>query len=394
MAFNFSKFFTRGVKTLGETVKEKDAQVEAEAKAYAEAGIEKAEEYETQVQENKRLLEAEVSKLQALGIKDVGKIRTVMNAYGNEEVVKKLNEDYKSYRAKAALGQNKGKFTTLSEYINGKLQPQGILSDDGAEQAEDEAVIAGEATDIQKAEKRAKAMGVDLQTYLASQAKKMSGKAAFDVDARAKLLVERSKLGLLGKTLTLEQAKEMITKDMGEQPDTTPKELGETGFKFDREDPLTAEEVIRIRKLEKDKNKELGRELEDKDIRPVRSEILRMIKGKGDFVVGNTETGLSIKDTPESYDAMIEEINIRLERDRQAKEKNQPSLSAKSLNILKSLKAEAELKKKGLTKKQDLKTAPTDYKTKPSRSELKRLKEQGYDSFKLNGKSYKIPATI
>ena len=97
-------------------------------------------------------------------------------------------------------------------------------------------------------------MGVDLQTYLTSQARKMSGKAAFDVDARAKLLVERSKLGLLGKTLTLEQAKEMITKDMGEQPDTTPKELGETGFKFDREDPLTAEEVIRIRKLEKDKN--------------------------------------------------------------------------------------------------------------------------------------------
>ena len=42
---------------------------------------------------------------------------------------------------------------------------------------------------------------------------------------RAKLLVERSKLGLLGRTITLEQAKEMITKNMGEQPDTTPKEL-------------------------------------------------------------------------------------------------------------------------------------------------------------------------
>ena len=183
MGFNFSRFFATGIEELGEKAQQKDAQVESEAKAYAEANIEKAEEYETQVQENKRLLEAEVSKLQALGIKDVGKIRTVMNAYGNENVVTQLTEDYKSYRAKAQIGENQGKFTSLSEYINGKLQPQGILSDEGAEQAEDEAVIAGEATDIQKAEKRAKAMGVDLQTYLTSQARKMSGKAAFDIDA-------------------------------------------------------------------------------------------------------------------------------------------------------------------------------------------------------------------
>tara|TARA_Y100000593_G_scaffold34153_1_gene67086 strand:+ start:3201 stop:4364 length:1164 start_codon:yes stop_codon:yes gene_type:complete len=350
--FNFSKFFTRGFKKIGETVQDMDEKVATEAKAFAEDGIEKAEEYETQVEANRKLLEAEVSKLQALGIKDVGKIRTVMNAYGNEDVMKKLTEDYKSYRAKAALGQNQGKFTSLSEYINGKLQPQGILSDEGAEVAEDEAVIAGEATDIQKAEKRAKAMGVDLQTYLASQARKMSDKSAFDVDARAKLLVERSKLGLLGKTLTLEQAKEMITKDMGEQPDTTPKELGETGFKFDREDPLTAEEVIKIEKLGKQKDKDLGLELDDKEIRAVRNDLLRMIKGKGEFVVGADEGDLSIKDTPESYDALINEINIRLERDKQAKEKNQPSLSAKSINILNSLKAEAELKKKGLSKKQ------------------------------------------
>ena len=66
LSFNFTKFFTRGVKRFGETAQDLDEKVATEAKAYAEAGIEKAEEYETQVQENKRLLEAEVSKLQAL----------------------------------------------------------------------------------------------------------------------------------------------------------------------------------------------------------------------------------------------------------------------------------------------------------------------------------------
>ena len=89
-----------GVKKFGEEAKAKDVSVAAEAKANAEAFIEKNEEYEDTITMNKNKLRAEAESLQALVGSNVGKIRTVMNAYGNVDVVKKLEQDFLSYQAK------------------------------------------------------------------------------------------------------------------------------------------------------------------------------------------------------------------------------------------------------------------------------------------------------
>ena len=227
-----------GVKKFGEEAKAKDVSIAAEAKANAEAFIEKNEEYEDTITMNKNKLRAEAESLQALVGSNVGKIRTVMNAYGNVDVVKKLEQDFLSYQAKNIQERKEGTFKNLKEYINGKLKSNGIVSDEAAEVAEDEAAIAGETFDIKKAQKKAKAQGVSLDTYLQSQAIKMTDKPSFNLDARAAKLVEESKMGLLGKTLTLDEAKTMIM-DQSKQgispvgPEA--EDLGETGFTFERD---------------------------------------------------------------------------------------------------------------------------------------------------------------
>jgi hypothetical protein len=50
------------------------------------------------------------------------------------------------------------------------------VSDEAAEQAADEAAVVGDELDIQKAEQKAKGMGITLEQYLNTQARKLSSK--------------------------------------------------------------------------------------------------------------------------------------------------------------------------------------------------------------------------
>ena len=81
MGFNWGSFFASGVEELGEVAKAKDVSVAAEAKAQAEEFAEKQDVYEDEITKNKRLLRQEADAIRGLGIKDVGKIRTVLNKY-------------------------------------------------------------------------------------------------------------------------------------------------------------------------------------------------------------------------------------------------------------------------------------------------------------------------
>lgn len=366
MGFNWSQFFASGVEELGETAVAKDVKVSAEAKAYAEENIKNEEEYQNTITANEGLLKAEVEQLQALGIKDVGKIRTVMKAYGNKDVIKQLEENFKSYLAKAELKQNDGKFTTLKEYINGKLKPQGILSDEAAEQAEDEAVVAGEVADIQKAEKKAKAMGVDLQTYLRNQAIKMTDRPAFNLEARAARLVEESKMGLFGKTLTLEEAKnKIISESRGISPVAPEaKDLGQTGFTFDRETPLTAAEIIKLRELKDEPSIEISQ------IESLKNSIARSISDK--FTVLMKDGRIVPKDNdPGARKAMLAEIEKRLKTDADLKKRGGTGLSKDSINKLKYLKEQYELGNVDQTKELPTITTQEEYDKLPEGAEYK-----------------------
>ena len=83
MGFDWGSFFASGTRELGAVAQAKDVSVAAEAKAQAEEFVEKQEAYEDEVTKNKRMLREEADAIRGLGIKDVGKIRTVMNTYGN-----------------------------------------------------------------------------------------------------------------------------------------------------------------------------------------------------------------------------------------------------------------------------------------------------------------------
>ena len=61
---------------------------------------------------------------------------------------------------------------------------------------------------------------------------------------------------------------------------------------------------------------------------------------------------------------------------------------------LAQLESEMSGGQKKTKEKPKLNTAPNDYTSKPRRDILKSLKNQGFDSFKLNGKTYKIPENI
>jgi len=384
MGFDWSSFFASGVKEAGAVAKAKDVSVAAEAKAQAEEFAEKQEAYEDEVTKNKRLLREEADSIRGLGITDVGKIRTVMNTYGNADVMNKIKEDFKTYQSKLLIEGKKPKFNTLEDYIKGRITGSGqtLVSDEAAEQAEDEAAIVGDELDIQKAAQRAKAQGVSLEEYLQNQATKMSDRPAFNLEARAARLVEESKMGLFGKTLTLEEAKKQILGDktMGEEA----KDLGETGFALAREGGLSAEEIIKLKALQE----KADPKLDLSSLLTQENKLLGQLDEKFKIVKNiNGVNQLTISDAPGARPAMLKAINELLTKD----------MNKESKKILLALKEKYEqpvAKKDDDKEKPKLNTAPNDYTSKPRRDVLKSLKNQGFDSFKLNGKTYKIPENI
>lgn len=310
MGFDWGSFFASGTRELGAVAQAKDVSVAAEAKAQAEEFVEKQEAYEDEVTKNKRMLREEADAIRGLGIKDVGKIRTVMNTYGNADVMNKIKEDFKTYQSKNLIEGKKPQFTTLEDYIKGRITGAGtaMVSDEAAEQASDEAAIAGDELDIQQAEKKAKAQGISLDEYLQNQAIKMADRPAFNLDARAARLVEESKTGIFGKTLTLDEAKKQI---LGARTMEGPgigaeaRDLGETGFALAREGGLSAEERIKLKALQDkvDPKIDLGTLLTREKA------ILKGVEG-GKYVV-KTEDGLGtrILESPEQKAAMLKELN-------------------------------------------------------------------------------------
>ncbi len=305
MAFDWGSFFSSGVEELGAVAKAKDTTVAAEAKANAEEFAGKTEAYEDEITKNKRMLRQETDAIRGLGIKDVGKIRTIMKTYGNADVVKQIGEDFKNYQSRALIKGEKPQYTTLADYIKGRISGAGttMLSDEAAEQASDEAAVAGDELDIQQAERKAKAQGVSLAEYLENQARRMSDRPAFNIDARAARLVEESKMGLFGKTLTMDEAKQQILagKSMGAEA----RDLGETGFALQREGGLSAEEIIKLKALQEKADPKINQGT----LLTREKAILKGIDG-GKYVVSN-DGGVttSIIQTPESKKAMLGELN-------------------------------------------------------------------------------------
>jgi hypothetical protein len=389
MGFDWSSFFASGVKEAGAVAKAKDVSVAAEAKAQAEEFAEKQEAYEDEVTKNKRLLREEADSIRGLGITDVGKIRTVMNTYGNADVMNKIKEDFKTYQSKLLIDGKKPKFNTLEDYIKGRITGSGqtLLSDAAAEQAEDEAAIVGDELDIQKAAQRAKAQGVSLEEYLQNQATKMSDRPAFNLEARAARLVEESKMGLFGKTLTLEEAKKQILGDktMGEEA----KDLGETGFALAREGGLSAEEIIKLKALQE----KADPKIDPSSMITFENKLINQLDEK--FKISTTdESGIrriTIDSTPEAKKEMLKVINSEIASERF---KGYSKEGQKMLMALKEKYERPVAEKDDGKEKPKLNTAPNDYTSKPRRDILKSLKNQGFDSFKLNGKTYKIPENI
>lgn len=305
MAFDWGSFFSSGVEELGAVAKAKDTTVAAEAKANAEEFAGKTEAYEDEITKNKRMLRQETDAIRGLGIKDVGKIRTIMKTYGNADVVKQIGEDFKNYQSRALIKGEKPQYTTLADYIKGRISGAGttMLSDEAAEQASDEAAVAGDELDIQQAERKAKAQGVSLAEYLENQARRMSDRPAFNINARAARLVEESKMGLFGKTLTMDEAKQQILagKSMGAEA----RDLGETGFALQREGGLSAEEIIKLKALQEKADPKINQGT----LLTREKAILKGIDG-GKYVVSN-DGGVTtnIIRTPESKQAMLAELN-------------------------------------------------------------------------------------
>jgi len=317
MGFNWGSFFSAGVEELGEVAQAKDASVAAEAKAQAEEFAEKQEAYEDEVTKTKRLLREEADSIRGLGITDVGKIRTVMKTYGNADVMNKINKDFTDYQAKNMVEGKESKFKTLEEYIKGRITGSGqtLLSNEAAEQAEDEATIAGDELDIQKATQKAKSQGITLEQYLQNQAIKMSDRPAFNLNARAARLVEESKMGIFGKTLTLDEAKKQILagKTMEEAGiGAEAKDLGETGFALAREGGLSAEQQIKLRALQE----KADPKLDLSSLLTQENKILGQLDEKFKIVKNiNGVNQLTISDAPGARPAMLKAINELLTKD-------------------------------------------------------------------------------
>ena len=391
MAFDWGSFFSSGVEELGAVAKAKDTTVAAEAKANAEEFAGKTEAYEDEITKNKRMLRQETDAIRGLGIKDVGKIRTIMKTYGNADVVKQIGEDFKNYQSRALIKGEKPQYTTLADYIKGRISGAGttMLSDEAAEQASDEAAVAGDELDIQQAERKAKAQGVSLAEYLENQARKMSDRPAFNIDARAARLVEESKMGLFGKTLTMDEAKQQILagKSMGAEA----RDLGETGFALQREGGLSAEERIKLEALAKKSKQESGDLVTGDEILKLRKSILSQgVLPKGTFIKDNDD---NYTENNKTKPAMVAYLKNTINQMQKAEVKDEAGIK-KRQRLLAQLESEMSGGQKETKEKPKLNTAPNDYTSKPRRDILKSLKNQGFDSFKLNGKTYKIPENI
>lgn len=389
----FSRAVSTGVKELGDVAKAKDVSVKAEAKASAEAFAEANEKYKNEVEQNKIKLKKETDAIRGLGIQDVGKIRTVMNTYGNVDVMKSIEKDFANYQMATIEGKNDGKFKTMAEYIKGRITGAGtaMMSDEAAEQATDEAAVVGDELDIQKAEQKAKGMGITLEQYLNTQARKLSSRPAFSVEGKAARLVEESKMGLFGKTLTMEEARKMVTggqKLGGEEAEDLP----DTGYALEREGGLSTQQRLQTMALVKKAKESRPDYVKEEEIEDLKTDIY---KGLGDNikVTINPTTGDRTYTTiaGKTKQALIEEINKRLKFQNSLPEDKRDEKGIATLELLLKRAQMDDVDTKG---KSTRNTAPTDYKSKPRREVLKSLRNQGFDSFKLNGTTYKIPENI
>jgi len=350
VSLNWGEIFTRGISTgvkeFSNVAKAKDVSIKAEAKASAEAFAEANENYKNEVENNKKALAKEVDSISDLVGGDVNKIRTVMKTYGNAEVVSQLQKDFEKYQADAFYEQARTgkeiKFKSLKEYINGRLTQTGtaFVSDEAAEQAADEAAVVGDELDIQKAEEKAKGMGITLEQYLNTQARKLSSKPAFSVEGKAARLVEESKMGLFGKTLTMEEARQMVTSGQklgGEEAE----DLGDTGYALPREGGLGASEKAKILSEVRQMKEETGESYSASDKIKLRNDIGKTLSAN-ELAVGSTIGGFEVLNTKPALRAAVKEIEERLK---------DPKLAIKDRNVYESLKDEFERKLSQLGKK-------------------------------------------
>ena len=352
MGFNWGSFFSTAVDELGTAAKTKDSEVKAEAKATAEAFAEKQSEYEDEVTKNRRLLTTEVGNISDLVGQDVGKIRTIMRTYGNTDVLTKLQSDYVKYQTDA-MRINKStdpsliKFKSLKEYINGRLTSSGTaLKSKAAVESEiiesevNEGTSTNQTDDMQEAQKEAKKQGVDLTTYLQNQAMKMSDRPSFNIDAKAARLVEESKMGIFGKTLTLKQAKEKILAMQGMEGagiGSEAKDLGETGFALAREGGVGGDVITKLNTQFKTDRENAGDEFSAGDKEAIRNNIVKGLDSK--FRTETNKLGEFTQVTTEpAYKAAITLINNRLSD----KVDGKFTLDRKSRKIYESIKRDYE----------------------------------------------------
>jgi hypothetical protein len=366
VSLNWGEIFARGISTgvkeFSNVAKAKDASVKAEAKASAEAFAEANDNYKTEVENNKKALAKEVDSISDLVGGDINKIRTVMKTYGNAEVVSQLQKDFEKYQAdafyKEARTGEQVKFKTLKDYINGKLTQTGtaLVSDEAAEQAADEAAVVGDELDIQKAEQKAKGMGITLEQYLNTQARKLSSKPAFSVEGKAARLVEESKMGLFGKTLTMEEARQMVTSGQklgGEEVE----DLGDTGYALAREGGLGAAEKAKILSEVRQMRGETGETIPAADKIKLRNDIGKSLSANKLAVSTDSVGGYDVLDTKPALSAAIKEIEQRLK---------DPKLEIKDRSAYESLKDEFERKLSQLgKKKKTLQDAIEEVRKKP-----------------------------
>jgi len=344
----FGRVVTTGIGELGERAKDIEADIKAEAKASAEAFAQANEKYNNEIQDNKKALAKEVDSISDLVGGDLNKIRTVMKTYGNTEVVSQLQKDFERYQADAlrttpgAITTQDLKFKNLKEYINGRLTQTGtaFVSDEAAEQAADEAAVVGDELDIQKAKEKAKGMGITLEQYLNAQARKLSSRPAFSVEGKAARLVEESKMGLFGKTLTMEEARRMVTggqKLGGEEAE----DLGDTGYALPREGGLSGEIQAEIMRDKREFRKEMGDVIPEADKIKLRNDIAKALSANK-LAVGSTIGGFEVLNEKPALNAAIKEIEERLK---------DPKLAIKDRSVYESVKDEFKRKLSQLGKK-------------------------------------------
>ena len=395
VSLNWGEIFTRGISTgvkeLSNVAKAKDVSIKAEAKASAEAFAEANENYKNEVENNKKALAKEVDSISDLVGGDVNKIRTVMKTYGNAEVVSQLQKDFEKYQADAFYEQARTgkeiKFKSLKEYINGRLTQTGtaFVSDEAAEQAADEAAVVGDELDIQKAEEKAKGMGITLEQYLNTQARKLSSKPAFSVEGKAARLVEESKMGLFGKTLTMEEARQMVTSGQklgGEEAE----DLGDTGYALPREGGLSASEKAKILSEVRQMKEETGDIIPEADKIKLRNDVAKALSANK-LAIGDSVDGFKVLNTKPALNAAIKEIEQRLQdpklaiKDRSVYESLKTEFERKLSQVGVKDKTELEIEKEETQRRKNNNKEPKRFKENPTIGNLKELKKQGHKFF-------------